>query len=103
MVVSAGAQGHLSGDERRASGGAARLAVVVGEDRALSGQAVDVRGLAHHAVRISADIPHADVIAPDDEDIGLWPVRCHPLTRSGALVMTCSGHTALKVHAPPLS
>ena len=29
-----------------------------------------LRRAAHHAVRVSADIPHADVIAPDDEDVG---------------------------------
>ena len=46
----AGADGRLPGDERRAAGGAALLAVPVGEQRAFLGDAVDVRRLvAHHA------------------------------------------------------
>src|SRR5262249_56709574 len=40
----------LAGDERGAAGGAGLLAVIVGEDRALGGDAVDVgRAVAHHA------------------------------------------------------
>ena len=47
----AGADGRLPGDERRAAGGAALLAVPVGEQRAFLGDAVDVRRLvAHHAL-----------------------------------------------------
>ena len=68
----AGAEAALPGDERGASGGAALLAVPVGEQRAFLGDAVDVgRLVAHHALVVGADIPVADVVAPDDEDVGL--------------------------------
>ena len=67
----AGADGRLPGDERRAAGGAALLAVPVGEQRALLGDAVDVRRpVAHHAHVVGADVELADVVAPDDEDVG---------------------------------
>ena len=67
----AGANRRLPGDERRAAGGAALLAVPVGEQRAFLGDAVDVgRLVAHHAQVVGADVELADVIAPDDEDVG---------------------------------
>ena len=50
------------------------LAVIVGEQRALVGDAVDVgRAVAHHAAVVGADVPVADVVAHDDEDVRLWP------------------------------
>ena len=62
----------LAGDERRATGGAALLAVVVGELHALLGEAVDVRSaIPHQAVGVGADVRLADVVAPDDHDVGL--------------------------------
>ncbi len=65
-----GAHRRLPGDESCAAGGAALLAVTVGEDRALLRDAVDVRRLvAHHAHVVSADVEAVDVIAPDDEDV----------------------------------
>ena len=70
MVVMPVRSGILPRDERSASGGATGLAVVVGENRASFGQAIDVRRASHHAVRVSADIPHTDIVAPDDEDVG---------------------------------
>ena len=73
----AGAEWRLPGDEGRAAGGAALLAVPVGKHRAFLGDAVDVRRLvAHHAVIVGADVPPADVVAPDDEDVGLPAARC---------------------------
>ena len=67
----AGAHRHVAADEGRAAGGAALLAVVVGEGHAFAGDAVDVRRLvAHHAAVVVADVPGADVVAPDDEDVG---------------------------------
>ena len=54
-----------------AFGGAGLLAVVVGEQRAFLRDTVNVgRLVAHHALVVGADVPVADVIAPDDEDIG---------------------------------
>ena len=68
----AGADRRLPGDERRAAGGAALLAIPVGEQRAFFGDAVDVgRLVAHDAAVVGADVELADVVAPDDEDVGL--------------------------------
>ena len=65
-----GAVGVLAGDERRPPGGAALLAVVVGEAGALGGDPVDVRGaVAHQPVAVAAEVADADVVAPDDEDV----------------------------------
>ena len=67
-----GADRRLAGDEGGAAGGAALLAVPVGEERALLGDAVDVgRAVAHHAVVVGADVELADVVAPDDQDVRL--------------------------------
>ena len=66
----AGAERCLSGDKGGASGGAALLAVVVGEEATFLRQPVDVgRTVAHHALIVGADVPVADVIPPDDEDV----------------------------------
>ena len=61
----AGADRLLAGDEGGTAGGAALLAVEVGEHRAFPGDAVDVgRPVAHDAVVVAADIEPADVVAP---------------------------------------
>jgi hypothetical protein len=73
----------LPGDERGPSGGAAWVRVVVGKQHALFGDAVDVRRVAHHAVGIGADIPHADIVAEDDEDVGL------PVGKQGRAANRC--------------
>jgi hypothetical protein len=53
-------------------GGAALLCVCVREQRALLRDAVDVgRAVAHDAVVVGADIVNADVVIPDDQDVGL--------------------------------
>ena len=64
--------GDWPGDECGAAGGAALLAVPVGEQRAFLGDAVDVgRFVAHHALIVGADVEAADVVTPDDQDVGL--------------------------------
>jgi len=61
---------HAAVEKRRPAGGATLLAVVVGEADALRGNPVDVRrAVAHHAAVVVADVPGADVIAPDNQDI----------------------------------
>ena len=66
----AGADRVLTGDEARAAGGAALLAIPVGEGRPFLRDAVDVgRLIAHHAFAVMADVPIADVVSPDDEDV----------------------------------
>ena len=68
----AGAERRLAGDEGRAAGGAALLGVVVGEDRALLADPVDVgRAVAHQALGVDRQVGLADVVAEDDEDVGL--------------------------------
>ena len=67
----AGADRQLAHDECRAAGGAARLAVVVGEQHAVARDAVDVGRVSHQAVGVGTHVPDADVVAPDDEDVGL--------------------------------
>ena len=49
---------------------AARLGVVVGKDGTLGGQFVYVgRATRHHTAVISTDVPYADVITHDDNDV----------------------------------
>ena len=68
----AGADRRLAGDEGGAAGGAALLAIPVGEQRTFLGDAVDVRRfVTHHAHVVGADVELADVIAPDDEYVRL--------------------------------
>ena len=72
----AGAKGGLTKDEGGASGGAGLLAVVVGEECAFAGNAVDVWGAsAHHAAVVGADIPSAYVVGHDDDDVGFFGLR----------------------------
>ena len=68
--------GILAGDEGRASGRAALLAVIVGEGHALVADAVDVgRAVAHLAAAVVADVPPADVVAPKDQNIRFFGLR----------------------------
>src|SRR5208282_195782 len=67
----AGANWRLPGDERSTARGAALLTVPVGEHRSFFRDAIDVRRLvAHDAMVVGADVEPADVISPEDEDIG---------------------------------
>ena len=67
-----GADRRLAGDEGGAPGGAALLAVPVGEERALLRDAVDVgRPVAHHPEVVGAHVQPADVVGHDHEDVGL--------------------------------
>ena len=61
---------QLAGDEVRATRRATGLGVVVGEQHAFLGDRVEVRRPAgHQAPMIGADVPHADVVTHDDEDV----------------------------------
>ena len=78
----AGADGQLAGDEIRATCRAASLRVIVGEQHAFLGDLVEVRrATRHHAAVIRADVPHADVVTHDDDDVGLRGRAC---ARAGA-------------------
>src|SRR5690349_9842496 len=60
----------LAGKKRRASGSAALLAVIVGERYPFIADTVDVRGAVPHLPpAIVADVPPADIISPQDENI----------------------------------
>ena len=70
-----GAEGALTGDERRAAGRAAILRVVVGEQHAFFGDAVNVgRFKAHDPHAVGADVRLADVIAKDHKNVRLLPL-----------------------------
>ena len=71
----AGANRQLAGDEVRATRRAAGLGVVVGEQHAFLGHLVEVRRPpGHQAAVVGADVPHADVVAHDEEDVRLLAV-----------------------------
>jgi hypothetical protein len=77
-----GAHGRLAGDECGAAGCAALLAVPVRKHSAFGCDAVDIRRLvAHHPHVVGRDIELADVIPPDDEDVGF--VLRHSGARQG--------------------
>ena len=72
----AGADRRLSGDERGTAGRATVLRVVVGEGHAFFADAVDVgRHVADDAMGVAADVGLPDVVAEDDENIGLFGLR----------------------------
>ena len=69
-------EARLAGDETRAAGRAALLAVPVGEQGAFLGDAVDIGSpVAHLAEVVRADVPVADVVAPENQDV--WFLRSH--------------------------
>src|SRR6516162_1672014 len=72
-----GADRRLAGDKRGAAGGAALLAIPVGEERALVRDAVDVGcPVAHHSLVVRADVPVADVVSPQDQDVRFLLGEC---------------------------
>ena len=73
----AGADRQLAGDEGRPARRAARLGVVIGEQHALVGELVEVRRPpGHHAAVVGADVPDADVVAHDDDDVRFGLILC---------------------------
>ncbi len=72
----AGANRQFAGDEVRAASRATCLGVIIGEQHAFLGKLVEVRRPpGHHAAMVGADVPHADVIAHDEEDVWFRAVR----------------------------
>jgi len=68
----AGAQRVHAGEERVAPGGAALHRVIVGEDRTLLPNTVDVGRFAERQPAVvDADLHPADVVAHDEKDVGL--------------------------------
>jgi hypothetical protein len=92
----AGSDRQLAHEERRAARGAARLAVVIGEQHAVARDAVDVGGVTHHPVGVGADIPHADVVTrilglPAPRPMILFFVAMVHLLRATKLAGICAG------------
>ena len=66
-----------AGEEGIASGRAALLGVVVGEQRAFVADLVDVRRLSdHQATVIDARLHVADIVAHDEEDVWFLLLLC---------------------------
>src|SRR5215831_8081880 len=85
------AEHALTHDESSAARSTALLAVAIGEQHAFMGNAVDVGSLvAHHTAAVAAEVPVADVIAPNDQDVrfsvrhGLSPHELYTKCRSTA-------------------
>jgi hypothetical protein len=73
----AGADRQFAGDEVRTARRATRLGVIVGKQHALLGEFVEVRRPAgHQAAVVGPDVPHADVVAHDDDDLRFLRVGC---------------------------
>ncbi len=69
----AGADGQLAGDEGCAPRRATRFSIVVSEKHAFFGEHVEVgRPASHHATVVSTDVPDADVVTHDDDDVRLF-------------------------------
>src|SRR5262249_833468 len=72
----AGAEDALAGDEGGAAGRARLFAVRVGKADAFVGDAIDVgRAIAHHAAAVAAQVPNAEIVAPNPADVGLLGFR----------------------------
>ena len=75
----AGADRQLAGDEGCAARRAARLGVVIGEAHPLGRELVEIRRPpGHHPLVVGADVEPADVVAHDDDDVGLVRRQCRP-------------------------
>ena len=71
-----GADRVLAGDEGRATGCATLLAVVVRKGYAFVGDAIDVWGsVSHLTPTVIADVPPADIVAPEDQYVRLFRLR----------------------------
>src|SRR5262249_57759720 len=70
-------------------GGAALLAVPVGEHRAFSGHAVDVgRAVPHDAVIVGTDVVPADVVAPENQNVRLLGRHAASPPRKPSLILS---------------
>ena len=71
----AGADRQFAHDEVRATRRATRLSVIIGEQHPFLGELVEVRRPpGHQSTMVSANVPHADVIAHDEHDV--WFLSC---------------------------
>jgi hypothetical protein len=90
----------LARDEGGAASRAGLLRVIVREKRAFVGNTIDVgRPISHHAAIIGADIPVADVVAHDDEYVGLLLLRGERQACGGSSENRCQKSNAGACHA----
>src|SRR5512143_2788756 len=76
-----GAKDALAGDERRPTGCAALLRIIIGEEHAFLRYAINIRrAVAHQPPCVSAYVCLPDVVAHDDENVGplllFWRIGC---------------------------
>ena len=96
----AGAQRMHAGEESIAPGGAALLGVVSHEDRAVIADAIDIRRLAdHQTAMVDARLHDADVIAHDEENVGLAGGRLSRC-RQDSLRQACCRQGAVEISSP---
>ena len=70
-LAETGAEDALAGNEGSTTSGAALFGVVVNEATTLLSHTVNVGGLiAHQAIAVAAQIALADVVTPEDENVG---------------------------------
>src|SRR5271170_7845699 len=80
------AERRLTSNERGPPRSAGLLRVVIGEECALIGDSVNVRRApAHHAAMVGTDVPYADIVRHDHDDVRLLGPR---LSRQAA---SCHG------------
>ena len=61
----------LTQNKGRSSSGTTLLSIPVRKQSALVGDPVDVgRIITHHALVVSIDVPVADIVTPDHQDVG---------------------------------
>jgi hypothetical protein len=78
--------------------GATLLTVGIGEPHALGGDAVDVGGaVPHQAVAVAAEVADADVVAPDDENIGFAVRHFKPPHMGSESMLRGEGHCNLEL------
>ncbi len=79
-----GAEWRLSEDKGGTACRAGLLGIIIREHRAFSRDAIDVgRTSTHHAAMVGADIPDADVVAHDDDNV--WTLWRRLRLRAGRL------------------
>ena len=72
-----GPNGNVSAEECRPAGRARLLGIVICKANPFTRDPINIRGLeAHHTPIVVADVPGADIITPDHEDIGLLLREC---------------------------
>ncbi len=87
----AGANGQLARNEVRPTRRATGFRVVIGEEHALLGKLIEIgRSPGHHSAMVGSDVPHADIVAHDEDDVRL-------LAGTRTTTRLCHAHHAVAV------